>query len=85
MSPDITILIAQIIPCDLPECATIPALNEDIALLGDLSTAESTVIVVDMETGFPLENLRDGVHPDDEGDQLIAGRWMQAMQQYGLL
>ena len=86
VSPDITILVAQIIPCILPECATnVPALNAEIASMSELSTAESTVIIVNMETGFRLDDLRDGIHPDDEGDQLIASRWMQAMEENGLI
>ncbi len=85
VSPATTILVAQIIPCGFPLCTTkVPALNDGIASLSDLSTDESTVIVVDMETGYGLDKLRDGIHPDAAGDELMASRWMQAMEQQGL-
>ena len=86
VSPATTLLVAQIIPCDAPQCATaVPALNDGIAGLTDLSTNQSPVIVVDMATGFSLDGLRDGVHPTDAGDEFIAGRWMEAMRQQGLI
>ena len=94
-SPDITILVAQIIPCDPvggggsgfgSKCTSdLPALNDTIAGFGSLSTAQSSVIVVDMETGFGLGNLRDHVHPTDAGDEIIATRWMAALQSNGVL
>lgn len=87
--PDITILVAQIIPCDPSggnppfgsRCTSdLPALNSSIASFGSLSTAESTVIVVDMATDFSLGDLRDDVHPTNDGDEVIATRWMTAIQ-----
>jgi len=62
VSADITILVAQIIPCDQPRpsCADdLPAFNDDAASFDGLSTDSSSVIVVDMETGFNLSDLRD--------------------------
>jgi lysophospholipase L1-like esterase len=93
-SPDLTILVAQIIPCD-PEggggsgfgskCTNdLPALNDEIATFGSLATGQSSVIVVDMESGFGLGNLRDHVHPTDAGDEIIANRWMTALQSSGV-
>ena len=94
-SPDITILVAQIIPCDPTggggsgfgaKCTSdLPALNDLIGSFGSLSTAQSSVIVVDMESGFSLGDLRDHVHPTDGGDEVIASRWMAALQGSGLL
>lgn len=94
-SPDITILVAQIIPCDPvggrgsgfgTKCTSdLPALNDLIGSFSRLSTAQSSVIVVDMESGFSLSNLRDHVHPTDVGDEIIASRWMAALQGSDLL
>lgn len=92
-SSDITVFVAQIIPCNPaggnPQFGTkctvdLPAFNDAIAGFGSLSTGQSTVIVVDMETGFSLGDLRDDVHPTDTGDQVIGGRWMAALQAAGL-
>ncbi|MDH3605655.1 MAG: SGNH/GDSL hydrolase family protein [Acidimicrobiia bacterium] len=94
VNPDITIMVAQIIPCNPAggnpqfgsKCTSdLPALNEAIGSFGSLSTGQSTVVVVDMENGFSLSDLRDDVHPTDTGDQVIAGRWMSALQSSGVL
>ena len=61
MSPNITLLVASMIPCNtpLPWCTDdYPAFNDAIASFGGLSTDESTVIVVDMTTGIGTDLLR---------------------------
>lgn len=88
VSPDITILVAQIIPCDRTsqDCADdLPAFNDIIASFASLSTDRSLVAVVDMETGFSLGDLRDPWHPADAGDEIIASRWMTALQEAGVI
>jgi acyl-CoA thioesterase-1 len=92
VSPDITILVAQIIPCapgpapEFDQCSDDwPAFNDAIASFASLSTDESSVIVVDMETGFSLSDLRDQWHPTDAGDEVIASRWMTALQEAGVI
>jgi acyl-CoA thioesterase-1 len=96
VSPDITILVAQIIPCDTEQASPLrpalcsdeevgPVFNHAIAAFTSLSTDESSVIVVDMNTGFGPDHLQDEWHPNDAGDQLIASRWMQALQDAGLI
>jgi lysophospholipase L1-like esterase len=93
--PDITVLVAQITPCDdrrgglpdpRPYCSDdLPAYNDAIASFASLSTDESSVIVVDMETGFDVSDLRDPWHPSDAGDEVIASRWMTALQESGVM
>ena len=88
VSPDITILVAQIIPCDEGRayCSDdLPAFNDLIASFASLSTDGSSVIVVDMETGFSLDDLRDPWHPTDTGDEIMASRWMEALQDAGVI
>lgn len=96
VKPDITILVAQITPCATEQpiadyaarCAAEdigPVFNDAIASFTSLSTDESEVIVVDLNTGFSLDYLRDGWHPTDAGDQLIACRWMKALEDAGLI
>lgn len=88
--PDMAILIAQIIPCEPStgsRCTVeLPALNALIATMAaDLATTQSPVVSVDMESGFLIEDLRDGVHPSDAGDRVIAERWFEALQELGLV
>ena len=88
VSPDIIILVAQVIPCDEPRtyCSDgLPAFNDAVASFASMSTDESSVIVVDMETGFSLSDLRDPWHPTDAGDEVIASRWMTALQEAGVI
>jgi len=87
-SPDITILVAQLMPCNSTETACQelwPAFNDAIASFGRLSTDRSSVTVVDMYTGFSLDDLPDGFHPNDAGDQEMARRWMKALQEAGVV
>ena len=92
--PEITILVAQLIPCDIDEgnnsyaafCAeAIPAFNEAVADLSELSTATSTVSVVDMYTGYDPTHFRDALHPSDEGYVFMAERWLEALVKAGVI
>lgn len=80
VNPDLTIFVAQIGPCNVPdtECVdAVPAFNDAIASFSDLSTDESLVFVVDMVTDFSLDGLRDGGWGmNDAGDEAVARRWM---------
>lgn len=84
---DITILVAQLMPCASTETVCQegwPAFNDAIASFGRLSTDRSAVAVVDMYTGFSLNDLLpDGFHPNDAGDQEMARRWMSALEEAG--
>jgi len=88
VNPDLTIFVAQIGPCNVPdtECVdAVPAFNDAIASFSDLSTDESLVFVVDMVTDFSLDGLRDGGWGmNDAGDEAVARRWMDALQETGV-
>lgn len=89
VSPDITLLVATMIPCNtpLPWCIEgYPALNDAIATFGSLSTNESTVMVVDVTTGVGKELLRSSnLAFTDEGDEVMASRWMAALEESGVI
>jgi|GEM_PF-1313828 len=85
-NPNMTILVAQIIPMDSARsCATcaqgVQALNAAIpAWAASESTAQSPVIVVDQWTGFDTDaDTYDGVHPNASGDAKIAQNWLEAL------
>ena len=53
--------------------AGIDAINQQIpAWAAGLNSTESPIVVADCNTGFPSSDLRDGVHPNAAGDQIIA-------------
>ncbi|KAK3323997.1 SGNH hydrolase-type esterase domain-containing protein [Cercophora scortea] len=77
----VKILVAQIIPMNPPNCAQcgarVVALNKAIpAWAAGRNTTESPVVVVDCWTGFDTaKDTRDGVHPNDSGNQKLADAW----------
>lgn len=89
-NPAITVLIAQLIPCDptsgqgVGYCnpANMTLLNSQIPDLAvSLDTTTSRVIAVDHAAGFnATTDLADGLHPNAAGDQKIAARWLAALQ-----
>ena len=89
VNPDITLLVASMIPCNtpLPWCTEgYPALNDLIASFGSLSTDESTGMFVDMHTGMSTEFLRSNdLTFTDAGDEVMAGRWMVALEESGVI
>jgi hypothetical protein len=80
-NPDVTVLVAQILPMNPAGCAEcgarVSALNAAIPdWAASLSTARSPVVVVDQWTGFSTAgDTYDGVHPNASGDQKIASAW----------
>jgi lysophospholipase L1-like esterase len=38
------------------------------------------VLLVDMFTGFPQSELGDGVHPNQQGYERMAGVWYEAIR-----
>ena len=52
---------------------------KEIDALFDLAWEEDTphspVIVIDQHTNLSLTDLRDGVHPNDGGDEKMADAW----------
>lgn len=89
VSPDITLLVGSLIPCRTPLswCTDdYPVFNDTIASLESLSTDESTVMVVDLHTGISTDLLRsNNLSFTDEGDELVAARWMTALEESGVI
>lgn len=55
--------------------AAVQAINAQIpAWAAKLNTTESPIVVADCYTGFKTSDLRDGVHPNANGDKIIASR-----------
>ncbi len=85
VSPNVKILVAQIIPSTVAGAAAgISELNGKIALLpGQVGTTASPVIVVDQSSGFNAAvgvDTHDGTHPNPSGEDKIATRWSAAIK-----
>jgi lysophospholipase L1-like esterase len=84
-NPAMRIVVAQIIPMNPANCAACAqgVVNLDAAVPGwaaALSTAQSPISVVDQWTGFvDATDTADGVHPNDSGNQKMAGRWYSGL------
>lgn len=80
VNPNIKILLAQILPSTF-NATDIVDLNSRIpGLAASKNTAQSPVIVVDQWTGFSVsQDMYDGVHPNDTGDQKMANKWYAAL------
>ncbi len=84
-NPNMKIIVARIIPMSASACATCPAdvvtLNNAIpGWASGMSTSQSPITVVDQWTGFNADtDTRDGVHPNDAGEQKMADKWYPAL------
>jgi glucose/arabinose dehydrogenase/lysophospholipase L1-like esterase len=84
-NPDVSVLVAQILPMNPTGCAECGARVTDLnaAIPGwaaSLSTSRSPVVVVDQWTGFSTtSDTYDGVHPNASGDQKITSAWYPAL------
>ena len=81
-NPQVTILLAQIIPHNRPPEFPIEPLNVEIpGLAAAKNTPSSPVIVVDQYTGFDVAlDTYDDVHPNNSGEDKMAQRWFETLQ-----
>jgi lysophospholipase L1-like esterase len=86
--PDVTILMAQVLPFGpnngyTPNAGWVDDFNAEVAALaGRLSTPQSRVVVVDQYTGFDVAQhmSQDGLHPNRDGERLVATTWYNALR-----
>lgn len=84
-NPIMKILVAQILPMNPKGCSdcTQGVINLNKAILSwatSKCTKQSPIIVVDQWTGFDDQtDTREGVHPNDAGNQKIANKWYSAL------
>ena len=76
VNPNIKILLAQILPSTFNATDIVDLNNRIPGLAASKNTAPSPVIVVDQWTGFSVsQDMYDGIHPNDAGDQKMANKW----------
>jgi lysophospholipase L1-like esterase len=92
-NPNVVVMVAQIIPmnvsettcagCTCPGCGTaVPQLDQQIVSWAASKTLPaSPVLVVDQFTGYDAvaDNV-DGVHPNAQGSQKMADRWLSSLR-----
>jgi len=75
-NPNVTVLVAQVIPCFIPSSPGMDGLNALILSLDTYETATSDVIIVDHNTGFLQAWLQaDLIHPNATGATEMSNRW----------
>ncbi|KAB5542567.1 SGNH hydrolase [Coniochaeta sp. 2T2.1] len=73
-NPKMKIIVDLVIPLSFSNSA-IQAINAAIpAWAKGLNTTDSPIVIADCNTGFSTSMLRDGVHPNLDGDKVIASR-----------
>lgn len=84
-NPNAVILLAQLIPAKRQpgDGKAVMDVNAAIPeLAAEMNTEESPVILVDQFTGFDVnKDTYDGVHPNAQGEEKMAQRWFEAIQQ----
>jgi lysophospholipase L1-like esterase len=80
-NPNVTILLAKLIPSCHPDAINIIALNLLIPLIAEEhDTPESPVILVDQTLGFnAMAHTYDCIHPNETGENKMAERWEMAL------
>lgn len=86
--PMVRILLAQLIPIGpgtgyFSNAAQVAVLNSEIVnIAASTNTAESPVIVVDLNSGFDISSHMqgDGLHPNLAGEVFMATAWLAALQ-----
>ena len=82
-NPDVTVLLAKLIPAVGIDVEAAAALNKAIAALaGRRNIPASRVVAVDMTAGFDVgDDTYDGLHPNEAGEKKMAGHWLAALQE----
>jgi hypothetical protein len=82
---NVIIFMATLIPCNASTqaAANVNNLNVKIkALVTQLNTEASPVILVDQNTGITSSDLYDGIHPNANGEAKMAQKWFDAISKY---
>ena len=78
-APDALIVVATLVPLSFGS-AGVEAYNAAIPAVVDERVADGKhVVLVDMFEGFPTSELGDGVHPNQQGYERMAGVWYEAI------
>jgi lysophospholipase L1-like esterase len=78
-APDALIVVATIVPLSFGSSG-VETYNAAVPAVVDARIADGKhVLLVDQFTGFPVAELGDGVHPNQQGYERMAGVWYAAI------
>lgn len=81
VNPRVTIIVAQLIPALLYDHIIFRLNKKIVDLVASKSTNSSKLMVVDQYNDINLlSDVYDGVHPNQSGEQKIAKKWFEAIQ-----
>jgi lysophospholipase L1-like esterase len=83
-APDALVVVAKLIPLNFGSgSSAVGTYNNAIpGIVEERAQAGKHVIMVDQNTGFPLSELPDNVHPNEAGYVRMAGVWYEAIKGY---
>jgi lysophospholipase L1-like esterase len=82
-APNALVVVAQIIPLQTATNQTLDTFNSLIPALVQMKADQGKhVVIVDMHTGFMVNMLGDGVHPNQTGYALMGDRWYSVISSY---
>ncbi len=81
VNPRVVVILAQLLPVRGGEAAVSAANRRLLVMAAQEQKESSPVVVVNMNRGFSLrEHFYDGVHLNEAGEHLMAGRWFRAIR-----
>ena len=81
-APDALIVVAKLTPLSFGSSGVQTYNDAIVPVVKERETAGKHVMLVDMYTGFMTSMLADGVHPNKEGSDRMAGVWYEAIKGY---
>lgn len=79
-NPQVTVLLAQVIPAREENAPGIEALNAGIAAMATAEHSETShIVLVNQHRGYDPALNYDGLHPDEDGAERLARRWHDAL------
>lgn len=79
-APDALIVFSNLIPLSFGGVEDFNAAVEP--MVEERANAGAHILFVDQYTGFPDNELGDGVHPNEAGYKRMAGKWYEAIEPY---
>ncbi|HWO11171.1 MAG TPA: SGNH/GDSL hydrolase family protein [Polyangiaceae bacterium] len=79
-APDALLVFSNLIPLSF---GGVEGFNDAVPpMVEERANAGAHIIFVDQYTGFPMEELGDGVHPNQAGYARMASAWYEAIEAY---
>jgi hypothetical protein len=82
-APNALLVVAKLTPLSGTNNTRVQAYNDAIpAVVNQRVSAGKHLLLIDQFTGFPMNELADGIHPNEAGYTRMAGVWYAAIEGY---